>query len=115
MTEVVTSDAIFAWMNKELVAVGHATGRAEECDRPDENPFSGKVKNNSGWKVPVWWRRLVTPVSLDAVGPLIEALKGVKYSPINKKGTVNNITLAEFDREVGENLLQFIESDPPPG
>jgi hypothetical protein len=108
LTEIAPQDSIIAYRSNLFLALGQAISRAEICDRPIDNFYYGRVPNVNGWRVPVEWRRLDKPVSIDAVHQIIAPLAGVKYSPLNKDGVPKNITMAAIPQQIGDLLSQAL-------
>jgi hypothetical protein len=95
----------------EIRAVGLVEAAYRECDRPRAFGKTGEQWDQDGWRVPINWSVLQTPIAprrhLDAIRPLLPA----NHSPIRPNGKGNQgCYLAEISDALGELLLQLAET-----
>jgi hypothetical protein len=82
-------DVVFAFAAGEIKAVGICSAPAILAPKPGEFGMAGNVWSNEGWRVPVEFTRLSTPLRpkdhIDVLAPTLPE----KYSPIKPDGNGN--------------------------
>jgi putative restriction endonuclease len=104
MTKVCPGDIIFSFSNRRIQAIGIATSKAYDFDKPDFGRV-GAVWDTLGWKVDVEYQvptAIVEPRKhMDILGPLLPE----KHSPLQKSGDGNQVYLSAISDEMGQQLL----------
>jgi hypothetical protein len=109
MREASTGDRVLSYANGKVGHVGTVKSPAHEADKPDEFGTAGENWNNLGWRLPVAWSPLPSPVRPKPIIEMLRPLLPQKYSPLSgKTGNGNQGTyLAEIDQDLFEYLVQL--------
>jgi putative restriction endonuclease len=114
LTRACPADLIFSDAAGEIGAVGIIEAASQECDRPLAFGKTGEQWDPDGWRVPVDWCVLTTPVvpkrHLDVIRPLLPAT----HAPMRPNGEGNQgCYLAEIGDALGVLLLQLVQGTNP--
>lgn len=105
MTEIESGDVVFSFAGTYIQAVGLATGGAFESLKPEVFGKSGDVWGEVGWKVPVEFARLDTPIRPAHHMHILEPLLPAKHSPIRANGVGNQRYLFPVPEVMAQALL----------
>jgi hypothetical protein len=110
MKRVRPGDIVFSYAGAQIRAVGVCTAPAALMPKPTEFGAAGDGWGAEGWKVPVSFTVLQTPLRpKNHMGILAPRLPG-KYSPIRATGDGNQAAyLAAVPRPMAEALIQLLE------
>lgn len=108
LTLVQPGDVVFSYANTKIQAVGVVSGTCREATKPTDFGAAGEAWPKTGWKVPIEWEMLSTPIvpkeHIDAIAPLLPA----KNAPIKPNGNGNErCYLASISSSLGEFLLDL--------
>lgn len=115
LTLVQPGDVVFSYANTKIQAVGVASGACREAAKPTDFGAAGEGWAKTGWKVPIEWEMLSSPVipkeHIDAIAPLLP----VKNAPIKPNGNGNErCYLASISSSLGELLLALTRDGEAP-
>jgi putative restriction endonuclease len=101
-------DVVFSYAGGRIGAIGRVTSSAQSAPKPIEFGAAGENWNADGWRLPVQFDELKTPISpkahLDRVTPLLPT----RHSPIRPDGNGNQgVYLAAISSDLGELLSQI--------
>lgn len=109
MKRVRPGDVVFAFAGGEIKAVGICSAPALLAPKPGEFGSAGDAWGNEGWRVPVDFTRLSTPLRpkdhMDVFAPTLPE----KYSPIRPDGNGNQgAYLAAVPIEMAEAVIDLL-------
>jgi putative restriction endonuclease len=108
MQLVSSGDTIFSYYYSLIQHLGTATGRAVTTTKPANLGDPGQW-DHEGWRVPVDWRPLVTPLNPRELMCDIEPYLPAKYSPLQKSGKgLQAVYLAHLPDLMAKVLLDNI-------
>lgn len=111
LTLVEPGDIIFSYANAKIMAIGVATQKHKEQVKPAEFGTNGANWSNTGWIVPIEWRRLQNPFSPKTYIKDIQPFLPNGYSPINQSGNGNQkCYLAQISKPLADLLLSISEN-----
>lgn len=89
MTKIRAGDVIISYADTKVRAVGIAKGAFSEAPIPEDYNTESDYWDEVGWRVPIEWAPLSSPISpklyLARIGPLLP----IKYSPLRATGDGN--------------------------
>jgi hypothetical protein len=111
MKRVQPGDVVFAFAGGEIKAVGVCSAPAILAPKPGEFGASGNSWGDEGWRVPVEFTRLSTPLRpkdhMDVLAPLLPE----KYSPIRPDGNGNQgAYLAAVPKPMADAIVELLGS-----
>lgn len=109
MKRVRPGDVVFAFAGGEIRAVGICSAPAILAPKPGEFGVAGESWGNDGWRVPVEFTRLSTPLRpkdhMDILAPTLPE----KYSPIQVSGNGNQgAYLAAVPVEMAQAVIELL-------
>lgn len=109
MKRVRPGDVVFAFAGGQIKAFGTCSAQAILAPKPSEFGAAGTAWGNEGWRVPVEFIRLSTPMRpkdhMDVLAPTLP----VKYSPIQSNGDGNQgAYLAAVPTDMAETLIGLL-------
>ena len=108
MTEIRAGDVVFSFAGREIRAVGIALGGSYESPKPTVFGAAGDSWSGIGWKVPVEFTRVDTPIRpanhMEVLAPLLPR----KYSPIRENGAGNQQYLFPVPDGMAHGLLDLM-------
>jgi putative restriction endonuclease len=113
MTRVLPGDIVYSFADAAICAVGIVLGRAHEAIKPTEVAVDGDQRDKVvGWKVPVRFRRLDTPLRpKDHAAELVTVLPE-KHSPIRASGDRNpSVYLGAVPPAMADMLRRLLGSE----
>ena len=115
MTEIQAGDVVFSFAGTEIRAVGIALGGAFEAPKPKVFGAAGDTWSAIGWKVPVEFTRMDSPIRpanhMETLAPLLPS----KYSPIRENGAGNQQYLFPVPDDMANSLLSLMGNPYLPG
>jgi len=109
MKRVRPGDIVFTYAGAEIRAVGRCSAPAILAPKPGEFGASGDSWGDEGWKVPVEFKTLRTPLRPKDHMDVIEPSLPVKYSPIQPNGDGNQgAYLAALPAEMAEAVIGLL-------
>jgi hypothetical protein len=114
LREVAPGDLIFSYANGKIAALGIASDRYVEAERPVAFGKSGEQWAMNGWLVSIRWIVLKEPIRprdyLSQIVPLLPK----KYAPIRTNGFGNQkFYLTSIGATLGPLLVQFAQNSNP--
>jgi putative restriction endonuclease len=102
-------DIVFAFADAQIKAVGVCEARALLLPKPSEFGAAGNAWGHEGWKLPVKFNKLPTPLRpkdhMSKIGPFLPA----KYSPIRATGDGNQgAYLAKIPDEMAAAVIELL-------
>lgn len=102
-------DIVFAFASGEIKAVGVCSAPAILAPKPGEFGTAGDAWGNEGWRVPVEFKRLSTPLRpkdhMDTLAPTLPE----KYSPIRSDGNGNQgAYLAAVPLKMAQTIIDLL-------
>jgi hypothetical protein len=112
MTRVLPGDIVYSFADAAIVAIGMVLGRAREASKPAEVAVDGDQWDYLvGWKVPVRFRRLDTPLRPKDHAAELAAVLPEKHSPIRASGDRNPIVyLGSVPPAMADTLRRLLGS-----
>lgn len=112
MPRVRPGDLVVSYANAAIRALGIATGPAALMPRPPEFGKTGEAWTNEGWKIPVQFCLLATPVRpslhMNVLAPTLPS----KYSPIQADGYGNQgAYLSEVNAAMAAALRELVGAE----
>jgi hypothetical protein len=107
MTLVSPGDIVFSFNDRKIAAIGIATSKAFDFDKPAEFGAAGSSWADKGWKVTVEFQiptKIIEPRQyMDLIGPLLPE----KHSPLQQNGNGNMVYLSAISDSLGNLLLEL--------
>ena len=111
MTEIQAGDVVFSFAGTEIRAVGTALGGAFEASKPTVFGSAGDSWATTGWRVPVDFTRVDSPIKPSQHMEILAPLLPAKYSPLQASGFGNQQYLFPVPADMAETLLSLL-GDP---
>lgn len=106
LTQVQPGDVVISYADSLVKAIGVATSRCIEAQKPAEFGLAGDNWSDNGWLVPMEWTVLSEPLSPKAHIDRIVHLLPAKHSPLQANGNGNQgCYLAAIPPELGKTIL----------
>lgn len=114
LTLVQPGDIVVSYAATVIKAIGVATGRSVDAPKPEGYGAAGESWNSMGWRVPIEWTLLDTPLRPKDFLSQIEPLLPEKYSPLQRNGDGNQSTyLASISDDLGQLILKLAREQSP--
>jgi putative restriction endonuclease len=112
MTRVLPGDIVYSFADAAICAVGIVLGRAHEAIKPAEVAVAGDQWDKVvGWKVPVRFRRLDTPLRPKDHAAELAVVLPEKHSPIRASGDRNpSVYLGSVPPAMADTLRRLLGS-----
>jgi len=111
MTEIRAGDLVFSFVGMEIRAVGVALGSAYESEKPTVFGAAGDTWSAKGWRVPVEFTAMDSPIKPSQHMAVLTPLLPNKYSPIRSNGVGNQQYLFPVPEPMAFALLSLL-GDP---
>jgi putative restriction endonuclease len=109
MTRAVAGDVVFSYADGLIKAVGVATGSAITAPKPEEFGTTGENWGGEGWRLPVAFTVLDTPLRAKAHMDTLAALLPETHSPIRASGDGNQgVYLAAIPAAMAAELRRLL-------
>jgi putative restriction endonuclease len=108
MTEIRAGDVVFSFAGMEIRAVGVALGSAYEAEKPTVFGAAGETWSATGWRVPVEFTPMDSPIRPSQHMEVLEPLLPTKYSPIRPNGVGNQQYLFPVPEPMAVALLVLL-------
>lgn len=105
MREARPGDRVISFADATIQYIGRITAAATEAPKPSEYGPAGENWNNVGWRLPVEWKPLPTPIRPKANAQSIRQWLPAKYSPIRTSGDGNQ---GAYLSEIRGDLFNFV-------
>jgi hypothetical protein len=107
MTVAGPGDGVLSYADGQIAYVGRVTRKAYEGPKPTEYGPAGETWNDTGWRLPVKWKKLPQPIRPSAHFAGLRHLLPEKYSPLSHKtgGGNQGAYLAEIPPELFHLLI----------
>lgn len=114
MKKIRAGDVIISYADTKVRAVGIAKGTFTEAPIPEDYNTESDYWDTVGWRVPIEWVRLSSPISpklyLARIGPLLP----IKYSPLRATGDgTQGRYLSSISEDLGLVILDIAKSQSP--
>lgn len=109
MKRIRPGDVVFSFANAEIRAIGICLAPAVLAPKPSEFGVAGDAWDNEGWRVPVEFTRLNSPLRpkdhMDVLAPTLPE----KYSPIRANGNGNQgAYLASVPEDMAQAIIHLL-------
>ena len=108
MTEIRAGDVVFSFAGMEIRAVGVALGSAYEAEKPTVFGAAGDTWSATGWRVPVEFTSMDSPIRPSQHMQVLMPLLPTKYSPIRPNGVGNQQYLFPVPEPMAFALLNLL-------
>ncbi len=108
MTEIRAGDVVFSFAGMEIRAVGVALGSAYEAEKPTVFGAAGDTWSATGWRVPVEFTSMDSPIRPSQHMEVLVPLLPTKYSPIRPNGVGNQQYLFPVPEPMAFALLNLL-------
>ena len=113
MAEARPGDVVISYANARVSFIGTVTSLAMKAPKPTSFGSAGEDWLDEGWRLPVSWYSVPTPVSTMAVIDQLRPFLPEKYSPLSHKDGSGNqgCYLASIDEKLFEMIVGMTEFD----
>lgn len=108
MKRLRAGDVVFAFAGGEVKAVGMCSAPASLAPKPGEFGVAGKAWSTEGWRVPVEFTRLSTPLRPKDHMAVLAPTLPAKYSPIKPDGKGNEAYLAAVPVKMAQVVIDLL-------